>query len=295
MKSPAPGPLRRLLHEPLVQFLAIGGALFGIQTLAGATADVAPDGSAQERVIVSTGTLDGLAQEQLARTGRRPTDDELRSLAERFVDEEVLYREALRLGLDKGDPIVRRRLVQKMEFLSQDLAKIPEPDDAAIAAWLAAHPDRFTTPGRLTLEHVFFARDKRGGRGEEDARVLVLGLGEGSAGTEGQGDPFVHGSRLAGRTAQDLAGLFGDPFAKAVVDGPAGTWFGPVESSFGWHVVRVSERQAERPATLDEARGRVRRLLVEEARDAANREMIAKLRERFDVEVAPLPASGGGR
>lgn len=282
---------RRLVREPLVQFLVIGGALFAIQTATGASAPAeAPP--AEDRVVVSTGTLEALVQEEVARTGRRPSGEELRGLAEAWADDEVLYREAVRLGLDRGDPIVRRRLVQKMEFLSQDLAHVPEPDDAAIADWLAAHPDRFTTPGRLTVEHVFFARDRRGADAEADARVLALALAEGSAGAQGQGDPFIHGSRLASRTQAELAGLFGAAFAKEVTDGPAGAWFGPVASSYGWHVVRVTERRQERPATLEEARGRVRRLLVEQARDAANRETLARLRARYEVVVEALPEAG---
>lgn len=282
----------RLVREPLLQFLVIGAALFALQASVGAGDAREGDAGDAQRIVMSAATLEGLAQEQLVRTGRRPSDTELRGLAERYVDEEVLYREALRLSLDKGDPIVRRRLVQKMQFISQDLAHIAEPSDAELEAWIGAHQGKFTTPGRVTIEHLFFSRDRRGEAAKDEAAVLLLALQDGTARVEGQGDPFVHGKRMAARSEVDLTGQFGAGFARAAMEAPVDRWAGPVESSYGWHLVRVTERFDERPASLDEVRGRVRREIVEERRAAANRDTIEKLRGQWDVAIDPLPKGG---
>lgn len=278
----------RLVREPLVQFLAVGAALFAIQSSAGAGSEDRP-AAPDTRLIVAASTVEGIARDQAARTGRAPGDAELRDLTDRWVDDEVLYREALRLGLDKGDPIVRRRLVQKMQFLSQDLAQVAEPTDAELEAWLAARPE-VRTPGRVTFEHLFFSRDRRGEVAREDAAVVLLALQDGTR-VEGKGDPFVHGKRAVARSEADLAAQYGASFARAALEAPEGAWSGPLESSFGWHVVRVTERSDERAATLEEVRGRVRRELVEERRAKANRQTVEKLRGQWEV-VVEAPASG---
>jgi peptidyl-prolyl cis-trans isomerase C len=138
-----------LLREPLVHFVVLGTALFLLY------ARVAPEPA--HEIVVPASLVQGLVRDAERRTGRTPTPAEAEAMVERWIDDEVRYREALALGLDRGDLIVRRRLVQKMDFLLAGSTPVPAPTDAELAAWLAAHPDQYAAPDRLSFEHVFAA------------------------------------------------------------------------------------------------------------------------------------------
>jgi hypothetical protein len=278
--------LGRCLREPLVHFVVLGGAFFALHA---AVAPAPRDG----RVVISGDFVAGLRREHQGRTGRPPTVEEERALVDRFVDEEVLYREAVALGLDRGDPIVRRRLAQKMVFVAEDGAA-REPADAELAAYLAAHADRYCEAGRASFRHVFLGRDRRGPAAEADARQLLAAL-QGGAPAEAAGDPFLQGAAFARRTAAEIEAVFGAAFAAALPAAPLGTWSGPIASSFGVHLVRVEAREPGGLPPLAAVRGRVRADLLDERRGAAVREMRERLRARYHVEIqAPAARVAGG-
>lgn len=247
---------RRWWREPLLHFLLIGAVLYA----ADAASSAGADGTTDEAPIVVGPALSGAPPDEVAR----------------YVEREALYREARRLGLDRGDLIIRRRLIQKMEFLIDDLAAPAPPTEAELQAWLAAHADRYRRPRRVTIEHVYFSRDRRGEAAEADAR-RALADPEGAA-----GDPYLGGRVLRGRTESDLARELGGAFAAAVVDLEPGRWHGPIPSAYGLHLVRVTAVEPARAATLDEVRARVEADLREarraEAAAAARREIVARYR-----------------
>ena len=169
------------------------------------------------RTIVVTGAVrDGLRADWRRRTGSLPSADEERGLVRRWVDNEVLYREALAEGLDRGDVIIRRRLEQKMEFLLDAAADAREPSDAELQALLAAEAARFARPARLGLEHVFIARDRHADAPAEAARLGRLL--DGGAAPQTLGDPFVRGRSFASVRPSELAAIFGPAFARAVTE-----------------------------------------------------------------------------
>ncbi|MEZ4309395.1 MAG: peptidylprolyl isomerase [Polyangiaceae bacterium] len=269
---------RALLREPMIHFVAIGGALFALH----AAVAKPPRGS----IVVEAAFVEGLREEQRERTGVLPGEAETRGLVERYVDEEVLYREALALGLDRGDLIVRRRLVQKMELLAR--AQVREPDDAELAAHLAANPDRYRSADRVSLTHVFVSRDRHG----DGARAIATGLLDSlRAGGEPDklGDPFVAGASFARRSRADLTATFGAAFAGAVLSLPPGEWSGPVESTYGFHLVRVSARDGGRAPELAEVRARVREDLLSDRRESAVREEIGRLRGKYAIAIEGKP------
>ncbi|MEI8359969.1 MAG: peptidyl-prolyl cis-trans isomerase, partial [Deltaproteobacteria bacterium] len=146
-------PLRRLLHEPLFHFLVVGGlaaALFGDR------------GGAPRRIDMDEGLRRGLRQDFQRRTGAPPTAQEESALLRRWVDEEILVREAQALGLDRGDVVVRRRLLQKMEFLAEESRPLPEPDEATLRAHLESHPERWQVAPGVRFTHVFVGRERHG-------------------------------------------------------------------------------------------------------------------------------------
>lgn len=274
--------LHRWLREPLFHFAVLGAAIFGLH------AAVAPR-PRDERIVVSADFVAGLRQEHAARAGRPPTPEEERALVDRFVDEEVLYREAVALGLDRGDPIVRRRLAQKMMFVAEDGAA-REPSDAELAAYLAAHADRYREPPRLSFRHVFLGRDRRGDAATADAQRLLPDLAAGAK-PESLGDPFLQGASFSRRAPGDLEAVFGKAFTDALLAAPAGVWAGPIASSYGAHLVHVDDRVEGALPPLAAVRARLRADLRDERRDTAVRTMREQLRARYRVEIEAPRAS----
>src|SRR5215470_2157889 len=175
--------LNRWRREPLVHFIVLGVALF-------AGYHVLTPSAPTRRIVLSDSVIDGLRQEHLRRSGSLPTPAEEAALVDRFIDDEVLYREALALELDRGDIIVRRRLVQKMEFLNESLQDLPEPTEAELQQYAAAHPERYAQPERTTLTHVFVSRERYGPEARAHAEALRSQLLNGAQ-AAGLGDPFL--------------------------------------------------------------------------------------------------------
>ncbi len=233
-----------------------------------------------------------------AQWGRPPTGPELQSLIAEAVDEEILYREAQRLGLDREDAIVRRRLAQKLTFVLEDSGDAAPPAADEVEAYYARHRERYRRPPRTTFDHVFLSADRRTDPAG-DAMALLRGIGgpaDGGRFADGGGwrqlgDPFMLARTYEDRTDAELAGLFGTRFADEVPALPTGDWSGPVGSTYGTHLVRVRGRTPSRTPPLDEVRDRVVADLLEERRRERGRAAYRALRDDYEVR---LPASDGG-
>jgi hypothetical protein len=267
----------RWRREPFVHFVAVALAMLVLQRW------LAPQPPAS-RIVVSGAVREAIRSEHVARTGVPPSAEEERGLIRRFVEEEVLYREALALGLDRGDTIVRRRLVQKMEFLLD--ADGGEPSEEALAAYLEAHRRRYAEGERVSLVQVYVRSGAGGAAAEERAEELRAHLAAG-ADPARAGDPFLHGRSFALRTREDLAALFGDDFAAAALVAPLGVWTGPLRSAYGIHLVRIDERRPPRDPALDEVRGAVARDWRAAAEDRRRRAALDALRERYEIVIEP--------
>ena len=267
----------RLLREPLLHVAVLGFGLFVLHRW------VAPPPASQE-IVVPAGALAGLRDDFQRRTGRTPSATDERAMVDAWVDDEVLVREALAMGLDRGDAIVRRRLIQKMAFLIESTEPVPAPSDAELGAYLAAHADRYATPARVTFTHVFVSAQHDGDRAPAAAAGLRARLEDGNDPAM-LGDLFLRGREFRLYSEPELAGVFGAEFAAAVMALPEGTWSAPIPSTFGLHVVRVTERRAGSPPALAAVRERVERDWREEARATVNRAAYARLRARYHVRV----------
>lgn len=272
-------------RSPLVVFLLLGAAVFAV--------DRWLDDSGAGRVVTVTEEQIGAIHERwAAQWGRPPTGRELEGLIDEAVREEILYREAQRRGLDRGDPIIRRRLAQKMTFLLEDSAEARAAAAVDIETYFADHAERYREPRRTTFRHVFLSRERRG----DPAREATALLGELGAGGDDAwrqlGDPFPLLREYAGRTDQEIAELFGGGFAAALPSLAVGTWQGPVESAHGIHLVRVIGRAEPRLPALDEVRGRVAEDLLESRRRDRNEAALQALRERYEVRMPELSVGG---
>src|SRR5687767_12866405 len=233
--------MKPLLKDPLLHFLLLGAALFAVAAWR-TDRRAAPDALEPHRIEVSAATIDGLRATWQRQYHRAPGVDELRGLVNDHVREQVLYREALALGLDRNDGIVRRRLAQKMEFLSADIMEPAAPDDAQLQRYFDQHADRYAQPARLSFRHVYFSHAKRGPGAADDARGALVALAQPGASDEAFGDAFVGEFEFSDRSDREIGNTFGKEFASDVATLPVGQWAGPVTSTYGVHLVRVSAR-----------------------------------------------------
>jgi parvulin-like peptidyl-prolyl isomerase len=208
------------------------------------------------------------------------------------VREEFLYREALAMGLDQDDTIIKRRLAQKLEFLSEDIAAIREPTPAELEAWFARNAAQFASPARVTFRHVYFAPDKRGTHAEADARAALARLSQGEATANSVGDPFFDRDYYPERTPTELAALFGTEFAKTLAALPTGSWQGPIESGLGWHLVRIESVTPKHVPTFAEVdREAVKAAWIDAQRAEAKRKTFDTIRAKYDVVLPVASAS----
>lgn len=269
----------KLAREPLVHFLAVGLALFALGQHYRRDADL-------HHIVVTPGHRAQLAARYASQFGRPPGATTLASLVDADLDDEMLYRRGLELGLDRDDEIIRRRIVQKMRFLLQDLAAPAEPSEAQLQAYYAAHLERYDAPARVTFSHIYFS--DRSGEAEAQARA-ALALDElahdGRAQPRDIGDAFPDLYHFAGYDAAQVQRLFGaTPFSAALFSAPLGRWAGPYASAYGWHLIRVEERQAAAERPLSAVRERVRSDYLLDAQASANRAALEKLARTFTVE-----------
>ena len=262
------GLLRRLVREPLLHFLVLGAGLFVLQALVNPLAI----GRRATRIEVGPDELAWMATTWLQQYRRPPTDSELRSLVDDYVREEVLYREALALHLDRDDIIVKRRMVQKMGFLTEDVATQRPPTHQELERFFAANQERYRLPLRLTFTHVYFSTDRRGGAARADAERAL--------------DRFMLQYDFAERSPDEIAQLFGGMFAESLLALPqVPGWQGPVTSSFGLHLVRVIGRTPGRLPALDEVAALVTQDYDLQRRNDANAQRYASLRRRYTVTI----------
>ena len=270
---------RRLLQEPLLHFLLIGIALFIAHGL------IAPPNRA-DTIVVSEQIVDELAREHEVRWTRRPSDQELAGLVDTYVRDEILYREGLALGLDRDDALIKRRVRQKFEVIAEEQSASEAPSDADLNAYVTKNAKRFILPATVSFEQIFF--ENAGTRPDVERAVAAarLALARGA-------DPTKLGqaTMLPGRvekTAQDLVARdFGTGFAQQIETAPLEQWSGPIASSFGTHLVRVTARTTATLPELDRIRQSVGREWENERRASSRSDSYQKLRERYTVVIEP--------
>jgi hypothetical protein len=280
----------RLLKDPLVHFLVIGACLFAVSAWRGESLR-----AGREEIVITGEQVEAARAAATALQGREPTPEELAALIEPTVREEVMYREALALGLDENDDEVRRRLVEKMSYLTQDLAD-PEPSSAAeLRVFYDASPQLFTIPTLVSFDQVFFSPSARGGALEGDAAAGLAALRAGTPPVEvGDRTPLRESYDDAPR--EQVAVLFGDALAEALFALPPGDWTGPYRSDFGLHVVRLRSRTEERLPPYDEIATRVAEEFATMRRREANEAAYREMRSNYDVVIeaptAPIAEAG---
>jgi hypothetical protein len=276
--------MNKILREPLLHFLLLGAAIFAAYSLGSRGRGDEPG-----NIVISAGQVASIELGFTRTWHRPPTREELEGLLRDRVREEVYYREAMALGLDKDDTIIRRRLRQKLEFLTDDAVDETRPTDADLNAYLAAHPDSFRAQQAFTFSHVYLNPNKHGERLTRDAAELLaqLNQGGGEADASDFGDAFLLGHSFASVPAVEVATQFGQPFATKLGEVSPGRWQGPVESGYGVHLVYVSERTEGRLPPLNDVRETVSREWDNARRLAANDKLYEQMLKRYAVTIEP--------
>ncbi len=294
MSSDLFSPMKRILKEPLLHFLLLGAGLFiayGVLSRPGS-------GDAPGKIVVTAGQVEHLAGGFAKTWLRPPSDAELKGLIDDWVREEIATREALALGLDRDDTVIRRRLRQKLEFVSDDIAAQTEPTETELNDYLRSHAELFHLEPRFTFSQVYLDPARHGENLARDAaRVLARLQRVGpNADVSALGDSFLLESTFQSAPAGEIAKQFGEPFATTLGRLSPGQWQGPIESGYGVHLVLVGERTEGRLPTLAEAREAVRREWANTRRLEGNGQFYQQLLKRYTVTIEGLePARGDKR
>jgi peptidyl-prolyl cis-trans isomerase C len=290
----------KILREPIVHFVVIGAVIFGLYEVRNDKAAPEPD----NRITVTAGDVERLSAAWAKRWQRPPTAEELKGVIDEHIREEILYREALALGLDRDDTIIRRRLAQKLEFLTEDLAASRDPKPAELLAYFEGNRERYQVQPRLSFTQVYFSLDQRGAATERDADAALVSLRAGAAEAipVGLGDGFMLDDTYRDRTMPDIEAVFGRDFAQSLFELNPGVWSGPIASGYGLHLVRIEERIMARVPALGEVEAQVRNDWSYDQRRQANEAIFERLSARYTVVIenfAPVAAlaaaPGAGR
>ena len=282
--------MKSLLREPLVHFLLIGGALFLIFEMFSG-----PVGLQSNRIVVTPGQIEFL-QANFTRTWQRPpTAQELKGLTDNYVLDEISYREATALGLDRDDPTIRSRMRLKLETLNEDIAAATAATDQELQTFLDQHPDSFRRESQVAFRQVYLNPDRRASL-EADARALLAQLQ--AAGPEadlaGFGDSLLVATNdLPLSPVSDIGRLFGEQFGRQIVDLEPGRWQGPVKSGYGLHLVYVTEKEPARLPELAEVRNQVEREWIFARKKEMQEAMYKKLMEKYTIIIEQTSEPGG--
>ena len=273
--------MKNLMREPLVHFLLLGALIFGAFKI------ISRETIEPGMILITQGRIESL-EIAFSRTWRRPpTASEFEGLIRNYVREEVFAREAVALGLDKDDTIIRRRLRQKLEFVSEDVAAHAEPTDEQLRAYLKEHADAFRGDRRFTFRQVYLNPQQRGTNLRRDALQLLAQLRRSGGQTDisALGDSLMLENEFKGIAAVEVVKQFGEPFGAALGEMAVGQWQGPTESGFGVHLVLMAERTDGSMPGLEDVRAAVRREWINARRLEANEKFYRTLLQRYSVTI----------
>jgi len=266
--------IKSVLKEPVLHFLLIGIAIFVAYGL------IAPRGKEGARIVVTQGVVDALVREHQARWQRPPAGQELAGLVEAYIRDEIMYREGMALGLDRDDPVIKRRVRQKLDVIAEEQQARDAPTDADLAAYLAQHADRFTRPGAISFEQIYFPATATAAEVETARMSAARGTDPARLGQSSMLPPRPENVPL------DLVERdFGPEFVTGIAKLPLNEWAGPVRSGFGLHLVRVTARTPAVVPPLADVRAAVAREWENDRRVASLAESYKKLRSQYEIVI----------
>ena len=265
----------KLLREPLFLFFFFGFLLFFVYTRISNLVE-----QKNSQIIVSAEQIELLAETFTKTWNRTPTKDELISQIDNYVMDEIFFKEAVAMGLDKTDQAVKRRMRQLMEMMLDDFASV-YPSEVQLQNYLSEHPDEFRRDPRISFRHIHFQMGDR-----QKAMDLLAGLQDGSVRAENySGSMVMIPDRFTDESRQEIKRLFGDLFTNRIFELDEGIWQGPVESAYGWHLVNTGQRTEGKVPELNEIWDQVEREWSFDMRRRIKEEQYQKMRESYQITI----------
>ncbi|SEH97320.1 peptidyl-prolyl cis-trans isomerase [Rhizobium tibeticum] len=283
---------RRAIGEPLLHFLVVGGFLFGVYHLL-----TPPQGEGEantNQIVLTKDDVRQLAISWLAQGRSSPTTEQIRGLVDQKVNQEILFREAVALGLDRDDEVVKRRLAQKMDFLATDVASLQEPTDAELKTWFDKNSATFALPAHATFRHLYFSTDRHGKETKEVAAAalaFVEGKSPDSSEIAAIGDPFMFQNHYGDATPAQMSKEFGREFSNVLFQLAQGKWVGPVKSGYGWHLVWIDSIEPGRIPIYAEVMPNVKAGWIDDKYREIKTTALEEMRSRYSVIVPPIEAA----
>lgn len=274
--------LKRILREPVFQFLILACAIFAYFNFA---QEDRPAETEVDQIVIAENDLRVLIEQHKSIWNRSPTQDELNALIERTIHEEVMMREAIALGLDRGDAVIRARLNQKMQFFSDSAVQMLEPDDTILQAFMESNPAAYIAPAKVTFEQIFLGDSIDEQDVQQALELLASGASPASLGRRG-----LLPKSLSQASEQNTDGTFGNGFFAQVANTKIGVWAGPVRSGFGWHLVNVAQYAPEQLPPFNQVRDKVLADWRNEQRQIVSKAQYAKFLAGYDI-VKPTAAT----
>ena len=277
----------RFWREPLIHFFILGLAVFGLHAIL----DQQPKATVNDPYLVevSSADIEWLRNIFNKQMGREPTVQDLRRQVNQLIREQILSREAVAMGLDEGDIVIRRRLAQKMEFLFKDLSAMSEPTEADLRKYFNENQRKYERPPRITLTQVYFSADSRGIQGAIHAAQALIKEGGDPSKVTIPGDSTILASGCTQCSEKEIENKFGTDFAMSVKNLKPGSWYGPVRSAFGIHAVYIHERQETKLPNFRDIKDRINNDWRTAIREENTRRVYGEIRSRYRILVEGLP------
>lgn len=272
----------RVLKEPLLHFALLGAAIFMVYAWL-------DKGAGDDEIVVTRGQQANLIASFESAWQRPPTTEELDELLRDHIRQEIAYREAGEMELDRDDIVIRRRLRQKLELLTEDLASLAPPTEAELDAYFGEHAEKYRLEPRYSFEQIYVSRERHEDPAADAARLLAeLAAYDGELDFATRGDPISLPPRMRDAPRFEIAATFGDVFAASLAGIAVGVWSGPIESGYGLHLVKVLDSVAGRIPARAEVTRDVTNDYLNEQRTSAVDALYAKLAEAYTITVEPL-------
>jgi len=275
------------LREPLIHFFVLGLAVFGLHAVLDRKPETIVDDP--HLVEVSSADIEWMWTLFNKKMGREPTGQDLRNQVNQLIREQILSREAVAMGLDEGDMVVRRRLVQKIEFLFKDLSAMTEPAEVDLRNYYTENRAKYEMPPQVTFTQVYFSTDSRGVDGAKQAAQALRKEGHDPSKASTLGDASILSPKCALCSSREIINQFGTDFAKAVKNLEPGSWYGPIRSTYGFHAVYIYARQEAILPKLENIIDRVRNDWMFANQEENTRRAYGEIRSRYRVLLEGLP------
>ena len=279
--------IKKIMREPLVHFLLIGAGLFLLFNFT-----TGPAGDKANRIVVMPGQVEQMTAIFTRSRMRPPTEQEMAGLIESYLRDEIYYREALAMGLDKDDGLIRRRMRQKVEYILEDISAQADPTDEVLTDFMQKHMDRYRLEAQISFRQVYLNPDRRKDM-VGDARKILVRLRVGTD-PETLGDPIMVRHKFDLASEREVERAFGKSFARQILKVEPGDWAGPVLSGLGGHLLMVSERKDGRMPELAEVRTMVERDWQAQRRKELKDITFRKLLEGYEVVMGQPSQPGNG-